>query len=47
MAFRRDQGSLSLLQRLVNGDWDAADFLVVPPGATIRGSLGESIVDIA
>ncbi len=45
--FEEVQGSLSLLQRLVNGDWDPADFLVVPPGAAIRVTLGESIVDIA
>ena len=44
-AFDEMQGSLALLERLVNGDWDAGDFLVVPPGATVRGTLGESIVD--
>lgn len=44
-AFEEIEGALTLLQRLVNGDWDAADFLVVPPGASIRGSLGESIVE--
>jgi hypothetical protein len=44
-AYEEVQGSLTLLERLVNGDWDAADFLVVPPGATIRGTLGDSIVD--
>jgi hypothetical protein len=43
--FEEVKGSLSLLERLVNGDWDAADFLIVPPGATIRGTLGDSIVD--
>ena len=43
--FEEAQGSLTLLERLVNGDWDAADFLVVPPGAAIRGTLGDSIVD--
>ena len=44
-AFEEVQGSLTLLERLVNGEWDAADFLVVPPGATIRGTLGDSIMD--
>ena len=39
------KGSLSLLERLVNGEWDAADFLVVPPGATVEGTLGEGIVE--
>ncbi len=44
-AFEEIQGSPALLERLVNGDWDAADFLVVPPGAAILGTLGDSIVD--
>jgi hypothetical protein len=38
-------GSLSLLDQLVNGPWDADEFLVVPPGATIHANLGDSIVD--
>ncbi len=41
------KGSSSLLERLVNGEWDADDFLVVPPGATIRCTLGETIVEAA
>jgi hypothetical protein len=45
--FDEVHGSLSLLQRLVNGDWGDADFLVVPAGSSIRGTLGESVVDIA
>jgi hypothetical protein len=45
--FHEVHGSLSLLQRLVNGEWDEADFLVVPPGSTIGATLGESIVGIA
>jgi hypothetical protein len=39
------QGSLTLLERLFNGDWDEKDFLVVPPGKAIAANLGESIVD--
>jgi len=44
-AFEEVAGSLSLLNRLINGPWDTADFLVVPPGATIHASLGDSSVD--
>ena len=45
--FEEVKGSLALLERLVNGDWNAADFLVVPPGATIRATLGDGIVEAA
>lgn len=44
-AFEEVKGFLTLLERLVNGEWDAADFLVVPPGAAVRATLNESIVD--
>lgn len=43
--FEEVKGSLTLLERLVNGEWDASDFLVVRPGAMVRCSLGESIVE--
>jgi len=43
--FDEVMGTLSLLERLVNGEWDVASFLVVPPGATIRATLGDGIVD--
>ena len=45
--FEELQGTHSMLERLVNGEWDAASFLVVPPGASIRATLGDSIVDAA
>ena len=44
-SFEEIQGSLALIERLVNGEWDTANFLIVPPGATVHGSLGESIVE--
>jgi hypothetical protein len=44
-AFEEVKGSLSLLERLVNGEWDAAGFLVVTPGASIRATLGDGIMD--
>ena len=43
--FEEVPGSLSTLERLVNGPWDDADFLVVPPGAQIHATLGEGIVE--
>jgi hypothetical protein len=39
------EGSLALLEQLVNGTWGAADFLVVPPGAIVHGTLGDTIVE--
>lgn len=35
------KGVPSLMQRLLDGDWDKDDFLVVPPGHTIRDDLTE------
>jgi hypothetical protein len=44
-AFAELKGTLTLLERLVNGSWDADGFLVVPPGATIQAALTGNIVD--
>lgn len=43
-AFETVPGDLRLIRKLVNGDWDPADFLVIPPGGTIRPSFDEDIV---
>jgi len=44
-AFEEVNGSLYLLRRLINGQWDADDFLVVPPGAAVRATLGDRIFE--
>jgi hypothetical protein len=44
-AFEEVHGSLSLIERLVNGPWSAADFLIVPPGSRIRATLDENIAE--
>lgn len=38
-AFDEVKGSLNLLERLVNGDWNASDFLVVRPGETAESAI--------
>lgn len=45
--FEEVRGSLTLLDRLVNGPWDAADFLVIPPGSQICATIDENIVESA
>lgn len=45
--FEEFPGSLQILQRLVDGQWDPDDFLVVPPGKSIRVTNNEAIVDTA
>jgi hypothetical protein len=39
------QGSSGLLDRLLAGDWDVADFLTVPPGQTMRPSYRPDIIE--
>ena len=42
--FERLRGDLCLLERLVNGQWDEEDFLVVAPGRCVAASYDERIV---
>ena len=38
------EGDMSLLERFLAGDWDAKDFLVVPPGCEVVASYDENII---
>jgi hypothetical protein len=42
--FEKLTGDMTLIQRLVDGPWDDARFLVVPPGSRIAASYDEQIV---
>jgi len=42
--FEKIRGDLGLFHKLVGGDWDPADFLVVDPGGRIVASYDEDII---
>jgi len=42
--FERISGNRRLLEILVNGDWSDDEFLIVPPGHTIRQDVGEKLI---
>jgi len=44
--FEKIQGSMSLLQRLVDGEWDARDFLVVPPGSAVAVTHDDDVIGL-
>lgn len=45
--FERLDGNLQLLKRFLDGDWSDADFVVVPPGATIISRDDARVLDAA
>jgi hypothetical protein len=44
LEFKRMKGDLSLIRRLMEGDWPKEDFLVVQPGETIAGDDDGAII---
>ena len=43
--FEKVSGDLSLLRRLISGDWNE-DFLIVPPGKQIRESYNDDVIEL-
>ena len=44
--FEKLTGDLSLLQRLIGGDWND-DFLIVPPGKRIQAAYNDDVIEVA
>ncbi|WP_168442050.1 DUF1638 domain-containing protein [Pontiella desulfatans] len=44
--YEKVAGNLTLIQRLLNGNWNEEDFLTVPPNATISADHSEQIVKL-
>jgi hypothetical protein len=42
--FAKVAGDMGMIQRLVNGPWDAKEFLTVPPGQRVVASFDERII---
>ena len=45
--YKKERGSVSLVEDLFAGRWEAKDFLIVPPGKTIEPSYDDSILRVA
>jgi hypothetical protein len=45
-AYEKLQGDMRLVHKLVAGEWDDAEFLVVPPGRRIVARLDDGIVGV-
>jgi hypothetical protein len=43
-AFERIAGEVSLVRRLIDGDWDPADYLVLQPGESIAMSYDDGVI---
>ena len=39
------EGNLCLFERLVSGDWNEHDFLIVPPGWKVSATFNTGVLD--
>jgi len=44
--FEKVRGSLRLFEKLVNGDWDPAEFLIARPGQRIVPRYDDNVIDV-
>ena len=44
MKYEKVKGDMTLIERLVNGDWDQEDFLIVDPGWRVVASYDETVI---
>jgi hypothetical protein len=44
LEYEKIKGDISLIQKLVNGDWNPSEFLVIPPGNIITAAHDEEII---
>jgi hypothetical protein len=44
--FEKVNGDLKLIRDLLYGNWDPENFLVVPPGSTVRATFDDRIIDL-
>jgi hypothetical protein len=43
-AYEKIGGDIGLIQRMVNGEWNPKEFLVVPPGQHIEASYDDGVI---
>lgn len=45
--FEKVRGDLRLLRKLLQGEWNDSEFLVVPPGSKVRATFDDAIIGLA
>lgn len=45
--FEKVRGDMRLIDKMVRGEWDESEFLVVPPGSEVRASFDDRVIEKA